>query len=103
MARKVNIIGIGDDGGAGLPPAIVRRIGEADVLVGGERQLAFFPEFAGRRIVLKGGLSRTAEELADLRQESDVVVLASGDPLFFGIAGYLANKLGRDAVEIHSQ
>ncbi|EXX86007.1 cobalamin biosynthesis protein CbiE, partial [Paenibacillus darwinianus] len=49
------------------------------------------------------GLSRTAEELADLRQESDVVVLASGDPLFFGIAGYLANKLGRDAVEIHSQ
>ena len=35
-----------------------------------------------------------------LQDTHNIVVLASGDPLFYGIAGYLARKLGPDQLEI---
>ncbi|MFC4305356.1 precorrin-6y C5,15-methyltransferase (decarboxylating) subunit CbiE [Cohnella boryungensis] len=94
---KPKVIGIGDNGRASLPPRYLEWIGQCDVLVGGERQLGFFPEFAGERIVLKGPLSEAARRLKEeAAQGKKCVVLASGDPLFYGIGGYLATKLDVD-------
>ncbi|CAG7633994.1 precorrin-6y C5,15-methyltransferase (decarboxylating) subunit CbiE [Paenibacillus allorhizosphaerae] len=101
MDKRIHIIGIGDDGPRGLNDRSVRLIEEADMLIGGERHLAMFPEAAAERVVLKGGLARTVEELVRLRETRRIVVLASGDPLFFGIAGFIAKKAGAEAVTIH--
>lgn len=101
MANRIAIIGIGDDGAAGLSAANLKRIAETDVLIGGERQLSFFPEYRGERLVLKSGLAQTVQELSRLREQKRVTVLASGDPLFYGIAGYLAKQLGPSAVDIY--
>ena len=62
-------------------------VAAAQVLVGGERHLAFFPQFAGERIVLKDGARRRARSRGRARRRAHVCVLASGDPLFFGIGG----------------
>jgi precorrin-6Y C5,15-methyltransferase (decarboxylating) len=94
------VIGIGENGAAGLSQETLERIERADLLVGGERQLAFFPAVAGEKRTLKSGLSAVVEELGRLREEKDIVVLASGDPLFFGIAGYLSAKLGAEHLDI---
>lgn len=64
------------------------------MLVGGERQLAFFPNYSGEKVVIKGRLTKLIEQLQHMQeQQRPTVVLASGDPLFYGIGGYLAKKL----------
>lgn len=97
----VTVIGIGDDGAAGLFPQAVEIIGTADLLVGGERQLSFFADVRATRMTLKTGVLAAIDEIRR-QQEAGlrIVVLASGDPLFFGIGGLLAKKLGADQVRI---
>lgn len=70
--------------------------------MGGERHLAFFPDFPGETVAVQEGLANVVERIHAARREGRrVVVLASGDPNFFGIGGYLAKKLGPDQLEIH--
>ena len=98
--RPVTLIGIGDDGCAGLTSRAHNAIVGAGVLVGGERQLGFFPDFEGRRVELKGGLVKAIDEVRELAGENRVAVLASGDPLFYGVGALLLKKLGADMVDV---
>ena len=98
--RPVTLIGIGDDGCAGLDSRSFNALNRAQVLVGGERQLGFFPDFTGRKIVLKSGLVKALGEIKELADENSIAVLASGDPLFYGVGSLLIKKLGADQVEI---
>ncbi len=96
--RAVTVIGIGDDGCAGLTSRAAGAVARAQVLVGGERHLAFFPQFEGERIALKGGLGAALDRVAELSNEHNVCVVASGDPLFFGIGPLVVKKLGAEHV-----
>ncbi|MFK0524942.1 precorrin-6y C5,15-methyltransferase (decarboxylating) subunit CbiE [Paenibacillus illinoisensis] len=98
--HRIRIIGVGEEGAAGLTADSLNLIQEADVLVGGERQLQYFPAFAGEKLMIKSGLSDLIVKIKALQDTHNIVVLASGDPLFYGIAGYLARKLGPDQLEI---
>ncbi|UKS30698.1 precorrin-6y C5,15-methyltransferase (decarboxylating) subunit CbiE [Paenibacillus sp. HWE-109] len=91
MSKQVKLIGIGDNGQGSLLPLYKKWIDESEVLVGGERILAFFPDFQGEKIVIKGSLPELIQKLQ--KEERSVVILASGDPLFYGIGGYVAKKL----------
>jgi precorrin-6B C5,15-methyltransferase / cobalt-precorrin-6B C5,C15-methyltransferase len=101
--RNITVIGIGDDGCVGLSSRAINAVSKCQVLAGGERQLAFFPEFDGLRVVFKDGLIRAVDQLAELANENTICVLASGDPMFYGIGGLLARKLGADRMEILPQ
>ncbi len=91
MIQKIKMIGIGDDGKQSLLPIYEQWINESEVLIGGERQLSFFPDYQGERIVIKGGLQSLIDRLN--QETKRVVVLASGDPLFYGIGSYLSKKV----------
>lgn len=94
----VVVVGIGDNGADSLSREALRRVNEADVLAGGERHLEFFPDHPAEKWPIRDNLKEFAARLqAETRR---VVVLASGDPLFHGIAGYLANKIGRARLEV---
>ncbi len=101
--RAVIVVGIGEDGCIGLSARAAGAVAAAQVLVGGERQLAFFPQFTGERIVLKGGLGASLERIAELAEDRNVCVLASGDPLFFGVGALIVRRLGAEHVEILPQ
>ncbi len=103
MRRPVTLVGIGDDGCAGLTSRAVNAVARAQVLAGGERQLAFFPDFPGERVVFKDGLVKALERIALLAEEHNICVLASGDPLFHGIGGLVTKKLGAAQVEVIPQ
>jgi len=104
MTRKaVTVVGVGDDGCASLTARAMNAIARADVLVGGERLLAFFPESRGERIAIKGGLGPLLDRVAALADERSVVVLGSGDPLFYGIGGTIVQRLGAEHVEVLPQ
>jgi len=97
--RAVSVIGIGNDGCVSLQSQAVNAVAGAQVLVGGERQLDFFPQFSGERIVLKSGLLATLDRVAELAEENKVCILASGDPLFFGIGALVVRRIGATHVE----
>lgn len=96
----IAIVGMGmtpDD----LPPALRARIDAAEVLVGGKRHLDCFPDHRGQRLEISGSLVNLARSIKEQMAARTVVVLASGDPLFFGIGGYLTRVLGPENVTIH--
>ncbi|OPG15486.1 precorrin-6y C5,15-methyltransferase (decarboxylating) subunit CbiE [Ferroacidibacillus organovorans] len=98
--KKVLVVGMGDDGINGLSKKVAERVYAAEILYGGERQLSFFPEFQGERRVIKTPLRDTLVEIERDATRCSVVVLASGDPLFFGIGATLVRKWGRNAIEV---
>jgi precorrin-6Y C5,15-methyltransferase (decarboxylating) len=95
----IEIIGILDDGPGSLTLKVLRIVEAAQVLVGGSRHLTFFPDHPAEKWPIKGSLSDLAARIG--AEERRVVVLASGDPNFYGIASFLANRLGRDRIRIH--
>jgi precorrin-6Y C5,15-methyltransferase (decarboxylating) len=95
------VVGIGDDGPAGLGAAARACVERAELLVGGRRHLAMFPEHPADRVTIKGGLDWLVDRLDVEAARRRTVVLASGDPCFFGIGPLLAERLGRERVEIH--
>ena len=90
--KAVRLIGIGDDGCLGLSSRAYNASVDCQVLVGGERQLAFFPDHPAEKIELKGKLSEVIAKVESLSQQYNVGVLASGDPMFFGIGTLLIKK-----------
>ena len=98
--RAVTVVGMGDDGCAGLSSRAINAVTRAQVLAGGERHLAFFPQFKGERIVLKEKLGEALEKAVALALENNVCILASGDPLFFGVGNMVIKKIGAEHVEI---
>ena len=98
-SEKVHIVGIGDDGVDGMTAQARRLVDSADVLLGPESCGSLLPPAVAARFLPAGNL----EELVDRIEASDgkrMVVLASGDPLFYGTARYVCSKLGKDRFEV---
>lgn len=99
MSERVLVLGVGGDGPAGLAPTYRQRVAEADLLCGGRRLLALWPDFRGQVLAVEDGLAPLLDRLRQ-RGDARVVVLASGDPGFYGIGGTLARELPADQLEI---
>jgi len=95
----VSILGIGDDGLDGATEAVRKLIREADLLVGNERVLALVPKSSAQRLALGADVEVAAEQIAAAGSKK-VAVLVSGDPLFYGLARFLCERLGQDQCEI---
>ncbi len=92
MTPWLFIIGLGEDGLAGLSAAARALIESAQVLVGGARHLAKVPEDGRERLTWTRPLSDLIEEIAARRGQA-VCVLATGDPLDYGIGVTLARRI----------
>jgi precorrin-6Y C5,15-methyltransferase (decarboxylating) len=89
---------MGHDGPSGLTPEARAQIAQAEVLAGGKRHLAFFPDWTGETIVIGAQPDRAVQQLKAIYAQKKTVVLASGDPLFYGIGRLLAEQLPVDAL-----
>ena len=100
MVEKIHVIGIGDDGIDGLTAAARRRVHEADLLIGAERSLALVPTRpTTQRMLIGGDLEGVARRLGESTHLRSVV-LATGDPLFYGTARFLCDRLGKERFEV---
>ena len=101
LSQTVTVVGIGADGWPGLPPHSRAAIEQAGVLIGGPRQLALLPDaVTGRRVPLPSPLLPGLPELIAAHAGSALVVLASGDPMFYGIGSTLARVLGAARLDV---
>jgi precorrin-6Y C5,15-methyltransferase (decarboxylating) len=100
--NKICVIGISDAGPGLLSESSRALLSGATLLVGGERHLEFMASSKAEKISLKGNLKEVALRLeAELKKpEARIAVMASGDPLFYGIARFLIKHLGADKVEV---
>lgn len=95
----IHIIGIGEDGLDGVSPVARSLIQSAEILVGGVRHLEMVDSSA-RKISWGVGLTHGIEELK-ANVDKQVVVLATGEPLWFGIATTLLKHIARDHIHVH--
>ncbi|PHM74320.1 cobalt-precorrin-7 (C(5))-methyltransferase [Xenorhabdus kozodoii] len=80
----ITVVGIGPGAAANQTLAALAAIRQAEVLVGGTRHLAEFPHFRGETRRLNADMAGLMQWL-EQNQPRQIVVLASGDPLFYGI------------------
>jgi len=99
MSQWLSIIGVGEEGLEGLPPVTRQLVDRAQVLVGGERHLAMVPNGNAQRLTWASPLSQTVEEIKRQRGRN-VVVLATGDPMWFGIGVTLARHIAAEEMLI---
>lgn len=95
----LTVAGMGPASLALMTPMARAAIEQADVLVGGRRHLAQFSDFAGERRALDADIPGLLRWLGE-QQARNVVVLASGDPLFYGIGKTLVTHFGIAQVRI---
>lgn len=87
------IVGIGDEGLAGLSPVARRLLDQARVIVGGTRHLAMLPPDAfPKRIPWSSPIADSIEQLLTHRGQP-VCVLASGDPMCYGVGVPLCRRV----------
>lgn len=98
---KVYIVGIGDDGLLGLTEAARARVQQAEILVGPQKALELVPLEAtqAEREPIETDLGRLVSTIQQ-NQDRRIVLLTSGDPLFYGTARYLCDRLGKELFEV---
>jgi precorrin-6Y C5,15-methyltransferase (decarboxylating) len=98
-AGKVHIVGIGDDGVDGMTAQARKVLEAADMLLGPESCAPLLPAALAKRLEATASLEELCEKI-EAAGDRRLVVLASGDPLFYGTARYVCGKLGKDRFEV---
>ncbi len=87
----LTIVGLGEDGPEGLPPASRRALEDAEVVMGPPRHLALLPALAAEIREWPVPFADGLPVLESLRGRM-VAVLASGDPFWFGAGAVIARR-----------
>ena len=100
----IHVVGIGLNATAGLTESVRQLVEQATLLVGSDRHLSYFPNHPASRLVL-GDFTQAIQEIRNYLETGDsnscIVVLVSGDPLFFGLGRLLLEELPREQLTFH--
>lgn len=96
----IHVVGIGNEGADSLTARARALVETAEVLAGGQRLLDLFPHVAAERVRIGAKVDEVLAALAARRRERGVVVLATGDPNYFGITRALLRHVPAEDLEI---
>ena len=96
----LTIIGIGEDGQSGLNAASRVALAQAEVIVGGARHLAMIADDGRERLEWPSPLGAILDTILSLKPRR-VAVVATGDPMWFGIGAILARHVPIGEMAIH--
>ena len=103
-SENCSLVGILDDGWAGLSETARQRLATADLVIGAGRTLELVRAQLPASTTLRdmdGVLGQVPGWIVSATEAGQrVAVLATGDPLCHGIASWLSGKLGPEACEI---
>ena len=88
----INIIGLGPGNLDYITKKGENLISTSDVLIGGKRNLESIKNFEGEKIVLDSNLREIIEYINN-NKEKQISIIASGDPLIYGIGRYLSKNI----------
>jgi precorrin-6Y C5,15-methyltransferase (decarboxylating) len=101
MSNWLTVVGIGEDGWHGLSRAARRALLDAQSIHGGERHLAFLPaRIAASRVPWPKPFSLDAVLAGRGDGKTRICVLASGDPMCFGVGATLAREVANGEMRV---
>ncbi|MFF3568810.1 precorrin-6y C5,15-methyltransferase (decarboxylating) subunit CbiE [Nocardia jiangxiensis] len=103
VRTPIAVVGIGADGWDGLGAAAREAVERSEVVFGSSRQLAMLPSGGPERLPWPSPLLPALADLLAAHRNRRVCVLASGDPMFYGIGVSLAKLLGPQALRVLPQ
>jgi len=102
MQSWLHIVGIGEDGLNGLTPATRAVVEAAEIIVGGQRHHALAQDIGAKRINWPKPFDSLIDTLIKLRGQR-VVVLASGDPLWYSVGAKIGSEIYPNEIVYHPQ
>lgn len=100
MNDKVSIIGLGPDGLGGLSARSRDLLAAAEMVFGSDAALRLLPELRAERVRIGSDLPDVVEKLRSALGKKRLAIIATGDPLFYGTARYLCDKIGEEQFEV---
>jgi precorrin-6Y C5,15-methyltransferase (decarboxylating) len=97
---RIHIIGVGADGVAGLTARAADLLRSADFVLGPEQALNLVPDLRGERVRLGPEPQEAVAAIQARQGKGRIALVAVGDPLFYGVARYLCDRLGKDHFEV---
>ncbi|MGH1578531.1 precorrin-6y C5,15-methyltransferase (decarboxylating) subunit CbiE [Planktotalea sp.] len=98
----LHIVGIGEDGMDGLVPATRAVVEAADVIIGGDRHHRLSENVSATRVAWPSPFDALIDVLTSYRGKR-VVVLATGDPLWFSVGARIGRAIDPSEITYHPQ
>ena len=99
-APKIPIVGVGPDGLAGLTLRSRELLTSAELVFGSDQVLRLLPELTAERVRIGTDLPSIVERIKTNAGGKRMAIVSIGDPLFYGTARYLCDKVGPDLFEV---
>ncbi|ACB53318.1 precorrin-6y c5,15-methyltransferase [Crocosphaera subtropica ATCC 51142] len=97
----IKVVGIGLNGRESLIANVQEIVDNANLLMGSDRHLSYFPNHPGDKVII----SSFYEDIKTLKQiknyHQSIVILVSGDPLFFGLGRLLLEQFEVEELEFY--
>ncbi|MEL6690637.1 MAG: precorrin-6y C5,15-methyltransferase (decarboxylating) subunit CbiE, partial [Pseudomonadota bacterium] len=102
MSAWLHIVGIGEDGMDGLAPATRAIVEAAEIIVGGDRHHRLSDSVTAERVAWPSPFDALISLLQSLKGRR-VVVLATGDPLWFSVGARIGRDIPPEQITYHPQ
>lgn len=102
MTRWIDIVGIGEEGLPGLSPNALEALTSADVIIGGDRHHHLSDSIRAQRMSWPHPFDALIETIKDLKGRR-LVILATGDPLWYSIGARLTRAIPVEEIRFHPQ
>ena len=102
MTAWLHIVGIGEDGIDGLTPATRAVVNAAEVIIGGERHHQLADGLTAERVSWPSPFDALIDQLKGYAGRR-VVVLATGDPLWFSVGARIGRAIDAAEIVYHPQ
>ncbi|MFM8930625.1 MAG: precorrin-6y C5,15-methyltransferase (decarboxylating) subunit CbiE, partial [Gemmataceae bacterium] len=101
MNQRIPVVGMGSDGLAGLSAQEKEALAGAESILAPTAALALLDSLPGEKIPLGTDLQQTQSLVQEwLGKSRRLAIVVSGDPLFYGLAGWLCERFGKDRFDI---
>lgn len=97
---KLVILGVGDDGLPGLTESARKILAESDLILGTQATLRLLEGLPAKKVVLEPEMPAALGQIKEALQARKPVLVSGGDPLFYGVARYLCDRLGKECFEV---
>lgn len=97
----INVIGLGPGNTDYITKLGEKLIQNSDVVIGGKRNLESIIDFEGEKIEISSNLKEIVEYINN-NKHKQISVIASGDPLIYGIGRYLSKNIDKEDLNIVS-